>query len=347
MKLSGNLTGVDRVVPRSLGDIMLCPACAGKLSLEQGNFECEKCNQCFPVTQRIPRVFLPTVPVAAGKDVTEDIKAFYEDAPFPNYDDLETTADLVESARSGVFVHMLNQQLPTNSLVLECGCGTGQLTNFLSIANRSVIGTDMCLNSLKLGEEFRARNRLNGAYFMQMNLFRPVFQPGTFDMVISNGVLHHTSAPKQGLDSIAKLVRPGGYIMIGLYHRLGRIPVNIKRQIFRLSRDRFLGLDARNVNRKISAQKRRAWFLDQYKNPHESQHTITEVIGWLRELNLEFVRSLPSSIPGQRLNSEVDLFEATLAGTRSENMMADLGCLVSRDREGENGFFTIIARRPG
>ena len=53
--------------------------------------------------------------------------------------------------------------------VLEVGCGTGQLTNFLGIGHRRVIGTDMCLNSLRLGESFRHEHDLWRVRFMQMN----------------------------------------------------------------------------------------------------------------------------------------------------------------------------------
>ena len=65
-----------------------------------------------------------------------------------------------------------------------------------------MIGTDLCLNSLKMATAFKEQNELDRAQFLQMNLFRPAFKPGTFDLVISNGVLHHTSDPLLGFKSI-------------------------------------------------------------------------------------------------------------------------------------------------
>ena len=53
-----------------------------------------------------------------------------------------------------------------------------------------------------------------------MNLFKPCFQENTFDVVISNGCLHHTSNPKKAFSSISKLAKSGGYIVIGLYHKM-------------------------------------------------------------------------------------------------------------------------------
>ena len=55
---------------------------------------------------------------------------------------------------------------------------------------------------------FKQQNDCDRAHFVQMNLFRPAFKPGSFDLVISNGVLHHTSDPFLGFKSISRLVRP-------------------------------------------------------------------------------------------------------------------------------------------
>ena len=43
---------------------------------------------------------------------------------------------------------------------------------------------------------FRRQNLLHTVHFAQMNLFKPVFQESSFDLVICNGVLHHTSDPR-------------------------------------------------------------------------------------------------------------------------------------------------------
>jgi len=101
-------------------------------------------------------------------------------------------------------------------------------------------------------------------------------------LVISNGVLHHTSDPFLGFKTISKLVRPKGYIIIGLYHKYGRIITDIRRIINNATKDKFKFFDRRAVDKDISAAKGTAWFLDQYKNPHESKHTVGEVLHWLR-----------------------------------------------------------------
>ena len=91
------------------------------------------------------------------------------------------------------------------------------------VQGRRVVATDLCLNSLKLGEEFRGKHGLDRIAFLQMNLFRPAFKPGAFDVVLCNGVLHHTSDPLGGFRGLAPLVKPGGYVVIGLYNVYGRL----------------------------------------------------------------------------------------------------------------------------
>jgi len=68
----------------------------------------------------------------------------------------------------------------------------------------------MCLNSLRLDEAFRRKHGLARVRFMQMNLFRPALRPAQFDVVLCNGVLHHTSDPCGRLRALVSLLKPGG-----------------------------------------------------------------------------------------------------------------------------------------
>ena len=325
-------------------DILACPRCGGDLAIESDSFRCARCAARYPAQDGIPSLFAPNQWDDAKEDVTEKIKAFYEENPFPNYDDFDSAGSLIDKARKGLFAKLLDDQIPYGARVIECGCGTGQLTNFLSIANRTVVGTDLCLNSLKMATGFKEKNDLVRAHFLQMNLFRPAFKPGSFDLVISNGVLHHTSDPFLGFKSIAQLVRPGGYILIGLYHKYGRLATDIRRFLFNATNDRMLFLDRHASDNAVSAQKRRAWFMDQYKNPHESKHTVGEVIGWLKAIGFEFVHAIPKTVPFTELQDNEKLFKPERLGTAAERLIVNLGEIVTGHREG--GFFIIIARRP-
>lgn len=97
--------------------------------------------------------------------IIKNITSFYESYPFPNYDEIDSVYTLIEKSEKRIFAKLLNDQIPIKAKVLDAGCGTGQLTNFLSINGRRVFGIDMSLSSLKLAREFKEKNRLKTAQF--------------------------------------------------------------------------------------------------------------------------------------------------------------------------------------
>jgi carbamoyltransferase len=297
----------------------------------------------YPVEDGIPRLFVPTEGMANGQDVTDLVKQFYEKTPFPNYDDLDTHRALMEKARRGLFARCLSEQIPYDARVLEIGCGTGQLTNFLSIAHRTVLGVDVCLNSLRLAQQFKTEQGLDRAAFAQMNLFRPALKDNFFDIVISNGVLHHTSDCRGAFRRITRLAKPGGYVVVGLYNYYSRTLVHYPR----VALYRWTGLTGRWLDPhfgRISADsKREAWFRDQYCHPHETCHTLDEVLRWMDEDGLDFVNSIPKPTPGPALTPGEELFQPRDPGTAWSRLLSQLQHVGSGYREG--GFFIMIGRR--
>ena len=303
---------------------------------------CQSCGRRYAVENGVPQLFWPHTPLAAGEDPTEKVKAFYEQTPFPNYDEHDSLRSLIEKSRRGAYADELNRALPFNSTVLEVGCGTGQLSNFLGVSCRRVIGADMCLNSLGLAERFRREHRLARVRFAQMNLFKPCFKPAQFDVVLCNGVLHHTGDPRGGFDGLLPLLKPGGFIIVGLYNRYGRLMNGMRRRLFALSGGRGQGLDPYLRKTRLSPEKRRAWFEDQYRHPHESTHTIGEVLNWFAAAKLEFVRGVPSTTG--RPDFEGGLLTPTDPGTAMDHFRAQMRLVASGNREG--GFFLMIGRKP-
>ena len=324
-------------------DIVICPACGGGLKTTAEGVDCEGCQNHYGLDDGIPLLFLPNKWDNSKQDVTDVVKSFYEQVPFPNYEKLENVADLVQKARRGIFARLLHEQIPFNVRVLEVGCGTGQLSNFLSVAQRTVVGTDICLNSLKLAHDFKKRNGLNNVAFYQMNLFRPIFREESFAVVICNGVLHHTTDPFGGFQSISRLVRRGGHIIIGLYDRYGRIMTDLRRIAFRLTGDHFLSLDPRLRVEGMGEARRSAWFMDQYKNPHESKHTLKEVQGWFDQCDFDFVNSVPKLKAFQSFSENEPLFRDSPRGNWLDHLLFEARLSVTGSSEG--GFFVAIGRR--
>jgi 2-polyprenyl-3-methyl-5-hydroxy-6-metoxy-1,4-benzoquinol methylase len=275
--------------------------------------------------------------------VTKNVQEFYGRTPFPNYEGFDTVQTFIQRADRTVFFRLLSKQLPINAHILEVGCGTGQLSNYLAATTMSrVYATDMTIASLRLGQKFAAGNAIQGIKFIQMNLFYPCIKPGSMDLVISNGVLHHTADTKAALFSIVKLVKPGGHIIIGLYNTIGRLRTDVRRYLYRIFGDKVLFLDPQ-LRQVQAAGKRHAWVQDQYCHPSERKHTISETIGWFKEAGFTFVSSIPKIIGEFRGNEQ--LFEPTSPGSRLDRFYAELGMLFGH-LGGEGGLFMVIARRP-
>jgi SAM-dependent methyltransferase len=321
------------------------PCCGARLNDVPIGLACAQCGREFPIVDGIPRLFFPHEGMESAGDVTDAVKAFYEETPFPNYDEHDTLRSLIDKSRSGRYARRLDETIPYNAVVLDVGCGTGQLANFLGMSCRRVVGTDASVASLRLGEAFRRKHSLARVRFLQMNLFRPALRRETFDVVLCNGVLHHTADPFRGFAAIAPLVKPGGHVVVGLYNRYGRALSGLRRSFFRLTGGRARWIDPILRASRGDTAKSRAWFLDQYRHPHESAHTSGEVLRWFERTGLEFVRGIPALRPEDDGLDGRDLFEPQPPGTPLERTLAQwMQVLAPGQKEG--GFFLMIGRRP-
>jgi SAM-dependent methyltransferase len=324
-------------------DMLACPYCGAGVAIESESVRCKGCKRSFNIDSGIPQLFAPNDPEAQKGDVTEIVKSFYEENPFPNYDDIDSEQTLLEKARRGMFARLLDEQIPQGAAVLEVGCGTGQLTNFLGMHyNRRVFGSDMCLHSLRLAKGFQSRCRIKNAGFVQMNLFRPAFKAESFDLVISNGVLHHTADPYGAFKSISRLVKPNGIIIIGLYNKIGRLTTDFRRFLFRATADKLAFLDAHMRNKNYNADRKRAWFYDQYKHPHESKHTYSELLDWYESNGFEYLSSIPKIDPGP-FTDEEKLFEPHDKGTKFTRWMTEVEMLLTGGADG--ALYIMIGRK--
>lgn len=282
-----------------------------------------------------------TAPTSA-EDVGRRVRTFYEGCSFPGYEDLDTPQALAERAGTGVYARLLDEQLPLGARILDAGCGTGQLSLFLSILGRRVVGIDLSHASLSKGQRFKQRFGL-GARFAQMDLFRPALREEAFDYVFTNGVLHHTADAPGGFRSLLRLLKPGGIVVVGLYNTYGRLPLRLRKLVFRLTGNRALWLDGILRASGLGADKKRIWFLDQYAHPHERTFTVDDVLTWFRQAGVEYVSSIPPIRVGHRLTEGESLFTPRGEGTRIDHLVAQLLWAVSQSREG--GFFITIGRK--
>ena len=317
----------------SLMALLACPACSGPLE----QLVCGGCGRRYQSPGGIPDLRLP------ADRRTEVVREFYSAAPFPGYPPGETVVNLRERGRRSEFTRLLDEAIPPGARVLELGCGTGQLSLFLATADRMVIGADLARASLELGAEAAKRFGVEGVQFVEMDLRTPGLQPGAFDVVVCSGVLHHTPDPRVAFSSVARVVKPGGYVVLGLYNAFARLPHRLRRGVARLSGFRAIPFDPVLRARRSEPARRTAWLRDQYQHPEEHRHTLREVKRWFRENEIEYVRAYPSALLASDDSEEPGLFGPAPDDWGLESFLAELSWMRSLAAEG--GLFMTIGQR--
>ncbi len=309
-----------------------------KYNNSQYCFETEGENR-FTIVNGIPNFF---------KDDNETLSLtqskFYNEIKFPNYDNIDDFGSLLEKSEKSTFFKKLDKEIAMFSKVLEVGCGTGQLSLFLSRYQRQIFSIDLSMGSLELGENFRKKNNIENLFFLKMSLFNLFFKEEFFDVIISNGVLHHTENPKLAFMELTKYLKKDGYIIIGLYHRYGRIYTKIRQLLIKIFGDSFKFLDKKTLDKYSSKEKRFAWFMDQYKNPKESTHTFAEVLKWFNSTDIEFISSIPFSFPNNSLHDR-KLFKKNKNNSKFKMLANEMIQCFSPQQIKEGGFFIMIGRK--
>jgi SAM-dependent methyltransferase len=268
------------------------------------------------------------------------VRRFYDHAPFPGYPPRDSLTWLRARAERSEFARLLDRAIPGDARILEIGCGTGQMSLYLARGERVVIGADLTRASLLLGAAAARRFGLNGVQFVETDLHSPGLRKGSFDVVYSSGVLHHTPDPRASFARIVQLARPGGMIVVGLYSAFARLPLRIRRVVARMSGYRFIPFDPVLRDRQNEPARREAWLRDQYQHPEEHRHTLREVQRWFRENHVEYLRAFPSALIG---DSPDELFASAGDNWLPEAWLAQLGWIFALGHEG--GLFVTIGRR--
>jgi SAM-dependent methyltransferase/uncharacterized protein YbaR (Trm112 family) len=164
-----------------------------------------------PVARRDPMIFDPRSNDSFGLQWTnqaEGEKTWFKDD---------------RSLRKQEFLHSLavNQQDLRGALIFDAGCGNGRLTASVAAFDDEIVGMDLSagIERAQAGKRHYAAKREHFVHFVQGNVMEPPLRPGSFDIIHSSGVLHHTPSVQRAFLSILRVLRPGGRIYVQLYRR--------------------------------------------------------------------------------------------------------------------------------
>ena len=327
---------VEAARPDEIITLLACPACCGALGADvSGGLACTGCGRSWTAPDGIPQLRLPV------EGQTEVVRQFYNAAPFPGYPPNDSLTWLRTRAERSAFARLLDASIPGDARIVEIGCGTGQMSLYLARADRIVVGCDLSRGALSLGASAARRWGVDKVRFVECDLANLPLQDGAFDVVYCSGVLHHTPDPRASFGAIARAVRPGGTIVIGLYNRYARIPLKLRRIVARLTNYRWIPFDPVLRERDAEPARREAWLRDQYRHPEEHSHSVAEVRRWFDENGIDFVSTYPTTLIG---HEPEDLFAPAEDEWAPETVIAQLAWM--RSLGGEGGLFVMVGRRP-
>ncbi len=279
-----------------------------------------------------------------------EVLAFYTEMPFDYRGDAAKHAASIRTTNPIDSYPVLKPLLkPKKSLnpfaqrqrtnVLEVGCGAGWLSNAIAhYYSASVQAIDFNPVAIERAKEI-SRILGTNVEFDVADLF--LYQPETpAEVSISLGVLHHTNdclgAVRRMFDDFTV---PGGHSFIGLYHAYGRKPFldhfsSLQSKGF--SEDALLE-EYRNLDSRFKDETHLvSWFRDQVLHPHETQHSLKELLPVMADCGMELKATSINRF------QPIDSVEALLAQEIEMEKLArerlDAGAYFP-------GFFVILAKK--
>ncbi len=260
-----------------------------------------------PLDERLARSFIPHL-TAIADDVSLKVKQQYEENPYPRWVKPAPVGEpkTMQQYFGDWFKPHPGLGRPDQIDILVAGCGTGQ--NLVETAQQfkgaRVLAVDLSLASLCYAKRQTLALGLNNIAFGEADIVKLSGLDRSFDIVDASGVLHHMADPWAGWRVLLSLLRPGGFMRVGLYSKLARRDINAARAFvaergyastpddIRRSRQEILALPAGEPAKNVASSL--DFFVtsecrDLLFHVHEHQLTLSEIADFVGENNLEFL----------------------------------------------------------
>jgi 2-polyprenyl-3-methyl-5-hydroxy-6-metoxy-1,4-benzoquinol methylase len=150
------------------------------------------------------------------------IKQFYNRIKFPGLYDMQGLAYHMPTIRNP-YLNIIDLHITGKQNVLDIGCGSGVISNLFGMRhpNNKITAIDFA-DSIEYAEHFADLHGINNIHYTKQD-FLNFNTTETFDCIICQGVLHHIPETQQAVDKIMQLLSPGGTLILGVYHPIGKM----------------------------------------------------------------------------------------------------------------------------
>jgi ArsR family transcriptional regulator len=98
--------------------------------------------------------------------------------------------------------------------LLDIGTGTGRVLKLLAPYARSAVGIDISSDMLTVARSNLSAAGLGSVMIRHGDMYRLPYPDATFDTVTVDGVLSHALTPSSALAEAARILRPGGALLV-------------------------------------------------------------------------------------------------------------------------------------
>ncbi len=171
--------------------------------------------------------------------VSQAVRQQYEENPYPRWRRRGGHASLAtgQSLKIALQRRLPHQAFPDNfpqsPQILVAGCGTGSDAFQVAQAfgNAEILAVDISKTSLAYAQRATQEFGIDHIDFRQADILELGSLDRQFDLIVCSGVLHHMRDPMAGWRVLSGLLRPDGYMNIGLYSRRARQEIAALRQL--------------------------------------------------------------------------------------------------------------------
>jgi SAM-dependent methyltransferase len=165
---------------------------------------------------------------AIEDDVSVQVRRQYEEHPYPRWvraASAPAPVTLDEHLRNTFPSAGFRPLGNSNGIdILVAGCGTGR--HPIEVAQKyreaRVLAVDLSLASLCYAKRKTLAPLAGKIEYAQADILKLGSIDRTFDLIDASGVLHHLADPLEGWRALLSLLRPGGFMRVGLYSELAR-----------------------------------------------------------------------------------------------------------------------------
>ncbi len=247
----------------------------------------------------------PALDGSSSREVVRAVRDMYVRHPFP------PAQRKYSYRRHAAYVRRFLEEQgiePRGGTFGDIACGTGlmMLDYAREFAQTSFVGYDISETSVGLVNQTMSQEGVANAHACVQDIMALDLQE-EFDYIVSWGTVHHLPDPAQGIAILARALKPGGILRVGVYGHYGNWERRVQQEMIRV----ITGADAADDTARIEAVRAWArgdrnfknyytappvdlsddnWVVDEFLHVWEKHLRLSDVVSWLGGQGMQVLR---------------------------------------------------------